>query len=719
MKYAYQVLSVVLCLFVLLAVNISLNSGDSWLAKIGNGLAFSEFSRLALFAMIGLLLVFLDRPIVKNWEVLPLKIINWGMMAATVVVFGYIFVQSDAKFSEFWVNGELLGNRAGNEAWFDFVIAGIGIGLILEGTRRAIGWTLPILCCLFAAYAMFGPSMPAWCFPHAGKSWEQFVGTTFLQGGVFGIALKVMFTYVFLFVLFGTLLEQTGATAYVINFAKRLFRNSTGGPAKIAVLSSGLMGSLSGSAVANTAATGTFTIPLMKSSGFDADTAGGVEAAASSGGALAPPVMGAGAYMMLEMIQPSVTYSQIMQAALIPAVLYYFALMLTVHFHAKRVQFKKGTGKEKESDGGVEAELSELSAAGKKDEKAEALKEQTSERIANPYQSPAKTAVPIDTAIPSQTEAADLETRFDNVSVYQGILFFGSFVVLIATLLQGFTPFRAVSVSLAVMLVASFLHGSTRLNPAKLLAACTGAAKGGMALVVAAACVGIILGVVSVTPLSSALPMTIQSYAGDGAILALLMLMFSTIILGMGLPSAVCYLLMANLVGEVLTTLETPPLAAHLFIFYFGMMSMVTPPVALAAYAAAAISGGNVLKTAFEAFRFSLVGFALPFAFVFKPELLMLTVDNQPAGWLAIAVTVACTVVATTGMAVAVAGYFVRQIGFWQRAMLLVLSLLVFFTRNSEMQWWVQIGAVGLIVAWLLFEIVRGRGNTDQKLVPC
>ena len=696
MKYAYQVLSVVLCLFVLLAVNISLNSGESWLAKIGNGLAFSEISRLALFAMIGLLLVFLDRPIVKNCEVLPLKIINWGMMAATVIVFGYIFVQSDAKFSAFWVDGDLLGDRAGNEAWFDFVIAGIGIGLILEGTRRAIGWTLPILCCLFAAYAMFGPSMPDWCFPHAGKSWEQFVRTTFLQGGVFGIALKVMFMYVFLFVLFGTLLEQTGATAYVINFAKRLFRNSTGGPAKIAVLSSGLMGSLSGSAVANTAATGTFTIPLMKSSGFDADTAGGVEAAASSGGALAPPVMGAGAYMMLEMIQPSVTYSQIMQAALIPAVLYYFALMLTVHFHAKRVQLKAGG--EKASDGGVEAEESELNAAGQTGEKVEAVS---------------------DTTAPSKTEASDLETQFDNVSVYQGVLFFGSFVVLIVALLQGFTPFRAVSVSLAVMLVASFLHGSTRLNPTKLLAACTGAAKGGMALVVAAACVGIILGVVSVTPLSSALPMRIQSYAGDSAILALLMLMFSTIILGMGLPSAVCYLLMANLVGEVLGTLGAPPLAAHLFIFYFGMMSMVTPPVALAAYAAAAISGGNVLKTAFEAFRFSLVGFALPFAFVFKPELLMLTVDNQSAGWLAIAATVACTMVATTGMAVAVAGYFVRQIGFLQRAMLLVLSLIVFFTRNSGMEWWVQIGAVGLIVAWLLFAIVRGRGRADQKLVAC
>lgn len=678
MKYAYQVLSVVLCLFVLLAANISPNSGDSLLEKIGNGLAFSEVSNLAIFAMVGLLLVFLDRPVVKFWKnSLPLKILNWGLMAATVVVFGYIFIQSDQKFSTFLVESTLLGDRAGNETTLDFVIAGIGVGLVLEGTRRVIGWTLPILCVLFSAYAMFGQSMPDWCFPHVGNSWEQIVQKTFLQqGGVFGIALRVMFLYVFLFVLFGTLLEQTGATGYVINFARRLFGNSTGGPAKIAVLSSGLMGSLSGSAVANTAATGTFTIPLMKSSGFDADTAGGVEAAASSGGALAPPVMGAGAYMMLEMIQPSVTYAQIMQAALIPAVLYYFALMLTVHFHAKRIELKLKAG----GDETGEAKTRQLGVSEQGSDAAE----------------------------------ANQETQFNDVSAYQGVLFFGSFVVLIVALLQGFTPFRAVSISLAVMLLASFLHGSTRLNPKKLLAACTGAAKGGMALVVAAACVGIILGVVSVTPLSSKLPMTIQSYAGESAILALLMLMFSTIILGMGLPSAVCYLLMANLIGGVLSALGTPPLAAHLFIFYFGMMSMVTPPVALAAYAAAAISGGNVLKTAFEAFRFSLVGFALPFAFVFKPALLMLTIDNQPASWLAIAATVACTVVATTGMAVAVAGYFVRRVGFLQRAMLLVLSVLVFFTRNTGMQWWVQVGAVGLIVAWLLFEVVRVRGSSER-----
>ena len=672
MKYAYQVLSVVLCLFVLLAVNVSVSSSEDWFSRVANGVVFSEISNLALFAMLGLLLVFLDRPIVKRWkDSRPLQIVNWMMMAATVVVFGYIFVQSDDKFVGLWVDGILLGNRAGNETKLDFVIAAVGIGLVLDGTRRAIGWTLPILCVVFSAYAMFGRSMPDWFFPHAGNSWEQIVQKTFLQDGVFGIALQVMFSYVFLFVLFGALLEQTGATAYVINFAKRLFRNSTGGPAKIAVLSSGLMGSLSGSAVANKAATGTFTIPLMKSSGFDVDTAGGVEAAASSGGALMPPIMGAGAYMMLEMVQPEVKYTQIIQAALIPAVLYYFALLLTVHFHAKRIQLKAVT---------VSGE--------------------------------------------PQTSAAEQESwRFEDVSFYQGVLFFGAFVVLVFALLKGLTPFRSVSISLAVVLVASFVHGSTRLSPAKLLAACSGAAKGGVALVVAAACVGIILGVIALTPLSSALPAKMLVYAGEGSIIPLLMLMVSTIILGMGLPSAVCYLLMASLIGGVLGDLETPPLAAHLFIFYFGMMSMVTPPVALAAYAAAAISGGNVLKTALQAFRFSLVGFALPFAFVLKPALLMLTVDNQPADWLTVAMTVACVAVATAGMAAAMAGYFIRQIGWWQRALLLALCLVVFFTRNTatrdtempwsfhigspEMQWSLQMGSVGLIVAWMLFEIFR------------
>ena len=612
------------------------------------------------------------------------------------VVFGYVFIQSDEKFSRFFVDGILLGKRAGDETMLDFVIAGVGIGLILDGTRRAIGWTLPILCVLFAAYAMFGRNMPEVFFPHAGNTWQQIVQKTFLQSGVFGIALRVMFIYVFLFVLFGALLEQTGATGYVINFAKRLFGNSTGGPAKIAVLSSGLMGSLSGSAVANTAATGTFTIPLMKSSGFNADTAGGVEAAASAGGALMPPIMGAGAYMMLEMVQPAVTYTQIIQAALIPALLYYFALLMTVHFHAKRIELRDATAGK--VGGGAKPADSEPSDA------EDLVDEPSDDQLKDSATQPNRT---IRRAVEKSSGAApDKESsRFENVSTYQGILFFGAFVVLIVALLRGLTPFRSVSISLAVVVLLSFVHSSTRLNPTKLLAACSGAAKGGVALVVAASCVGIILGLVSSTGLSSKLPVAIQEYAGASALLALVMLMISTIILGMGLPSAVCYLLMANLIGAVLTTLGTPPLAAHLFIFYFGMMSMVTPPVALAAYAAAAISGGNVLKTSFQAFRFSIVGFALPFAFVLKPSLLMLTVDNQPASWLAVIMTVSCMVIGTSAMAAGVGGFFVRRLALWQRALLVALGLVVFFTRNTGTQLWVQIGVVTLLLVLLAVEI--------------
>jgi TRAP transporter 4TM/12TM fusion protein len=634
-KHLYNVLAVLLSIFVLAAVNFNL---------------FDEQPNLALFGMLGLLLVFLSNPLIERWsDRKPLRILDVVLIVATVVVFGYVFVQSERLFERFWVDGILLGDRAGNEKPLDYAIAGIGLLLVLEATRRSIGWTLPILCAIFIGYALYGQSMPDWLFPHRGSSWEQIAQKTFLQaGGVFGIALRVMFMYVFLFVLFGTLLEQTGATGYVIKFARRLFKNSSGGPAKVAVVSSGLMGSLSGSAVANTATTGTFTIPLMKSSGFDAESAGGVEAAASSGGALMPPVMGAGAYMMLEMVEPAVTYVQIIKAALIPAILYYTALIVTVHFHAKRI--------------GAESE--------------------------------------------TQVDDEDSEP----MSAYQGFVFFGSFVILIAMLVSGFTPFRAVSVSLIGILVLSLFSRFTRLNHKKVFSAFTGAAKGGMALIVAASCVGIILGIVDLTGLGAALPSKIQAFANDSAILALLLLMVSTIILGMGLPSAVCYLLMAILVGSVLTTLDTPPLAAHLFIFYFGMMSMVTPPVALAAYAAAAISNGNVMRTAFAAFRFGLVGFALPFAFVLKPELLMLTKANEAADPLMIAATVGITVVAIWGLAASIAGYAFGRLSMVIRVILLASSLTIFFTRWQDLQLIAQLVAAVLIVGLM---VVNQRQNAN------
>ena len=630
---AFNVVAVLLCVFVLVGANSTL---------------FSEHANIAMFGMLGLVLIFLSRPLTKFVEGWTLfKIIDLLLVVATVVVFGYVFVQTEPLLEQFWIDGTVLGDRAGNEKPMDFAIAIVGLVLVIEATRRAIGWTLPILCAIFIVYAFYGPDLPDWAFSHRGYTWQQIAQKTFLQfGGIIGVALKVMFLYVFLFVLFGTLLEQTGATGYVIRFARSLFRKSSGGPAKVAVISSGMMGSLSGSAVANTATTGAFTIPLMKSTGFDSETAAGVEAAASSGGALMPPIMGAGAYMMLELIEPAVTYVEIMRAALIPAILYYAALLLTVHFHSKRI----GAGSE--SDVGT----------------------QTAE-------------------VPDSLEGPP--------SPWQGMVFFGGFVVLIVMLVMRYTAFRAVSVSLIGIVLLSLFSSTTRLNPRKVFNAMVAATKSGTALIVAAGCVGIILGIVSQTGLGGKLPATIQSLANDNAIIALLMLMVSTIILGMGLPSAVCYLLMATLIGGVLTSLNTPPIAAHLFIFYFGMMSMVTPPVALAAYAAAAIAKGHIIKSAFAAFRFSLVGFALPFAFVLRPELLMLTPNNEPAAWYMVVGHVGVTLLGITGLSSAIAGYAFGRFGIGTRSLLLIASLLVFFTRWQGTELMVHVAGAVLIAVLL------------------
>jgi TRAP-type uncharacterized transport system fused permease subunit len=257
------------------------------------------------------------------------------------------------------------------------------------------------------------------------------------------------------------------------------------------------------------------------------------------------------------------------------------------------------------------------------------------------------------------------------------------------------------------MLVLSLFSQHTRLSFRKVFEAMIQAAMSGTALIVAASCVGIILGIVDLTGLGPALPAKVQSLAGDSSLLALLLLMFSTIILGMGLPSAVCYLLVALTVGSVLTTLNTPPLAAHLFIFYFGMMSMVTPPVALAAYTGAAIAKADVMASAMAAFRFSLVGFALPFAFVFRPELLMLTADNQTASPLAVIAHVAVTLVGIWGLSAAMASYAFAKFGLLFRIILLAASLTIFLTRWEGNQFVAQMIAMGIVLAMLLFNFMQ------------
>lgn len=584
----------------------------------------SPQAQLSWFAMFGMMLCFLTTPVTRGGEQnRAAKVFDFLLTFLTVLTFSFVFVQSEPFFQSWWLQGSSLGNRAGQETRLDFLVGTVGLLLVLETTRRTIGWALPILSLIFLGYACAGPYLPDLLFPHRGYSVGRIVSQTFLQAqGVFGVALQVMFTYVFSFIVLGAFLKATGATQFIIDFTRHFFRRSPGGAAKVAVLSSGLMGTLSGSAVANTATTGTFTIPAMCASGFKPHMAAAIEAAASSGGALVPPVMGAGAYMMLEIVTPPVTFLQIVKAALLPSILYYFSLFLIVHFYSKKHHA-----------------LDPVTAAGR----------------------------------PAQSEGARRAFSME------GMIFAGALVTLIAFLVAGYSPFRAVTYSLGVILALSFLHSRTRLTARRLTETLAAASLDVVPLICASACVGIVIGVVTLTGVGSRIPSVLLPLAEGNLALALIVIMVATIILGMGLPSSVSYLLMATLVGPVLGQLGAIPLAAHLFIFYFAMMSMVTPPVALAAYTAASIAGTPIMQTSMAAFRVSLVGFTLPFMFVFRPELLMLKTTGDPPGLLEVLPALVIATLGILAFAAGLAGHlFAPLSGVLRLAAFLAAGLLLF-----------------------------------------
>ena len=666
-----------LCLFILAEVNYP---------------QLTPQSELALFAMLGLIVVFLRYPVHPRFaNNRAFRLLDVVLIGSVVVCFGYVLGQTEPIFQAFWLDGKSLGDRAGAELPLDYIIGGLGLLLILEATRRSIGITLPLLSLAFLLYAGFGQFMPDWLFPHRGYSVQRIVSQTFLHSqGAFGIALRVMFTYVFLFVLFGALLERTGATNYVLDLARRVFGSSTGAPAKVAVLSSGMMGSLSGSAVANTATTGTFTIPLMRRAGFQPAIAGGIEAAASSGGALVPPIMGAAAYMMLEIVEPAVTYLEIIKAALLPAVLYYTGMLCIVHFAARSRRHAPG----------------------------------------------------VSVHSPEETNANEQSEKHGKFLTLQGGIFLAAFVTLIGVLLMGATAFRAVSWSLLVVIAISLLdflvrrirgqdsaterHRDSEIVPTGigvsdlrkginfLISPCERAAQSGVSLIAAAASVGIILGVVTLTGIGGKLPSVLLPLASTNLMLALFFLMISTIILGMGLPSSVCYLLMAILVGPVLLDLGVVPLAAHFFIFYFGMMSMVTPPVALAAYAASAIAGSGIMATGFAAFRFALVGFALPYAFVLRPALLWLSESGGTPDVWTVFVNFSLTLIGTVILATAIAGYIFNRLSLWTRCVLFVAAFILFFAPTGLQFIWVHAIAALTSVAIFYYNSLQSSAISNQ-----
>lgn len=490
--------------------------------------------------------------------------------------------------------------RAGTVSGMDLAVGLAGIALVIEATRRVVGIPMVIVVLTFLAYAFVGPYAPG-VLAHRGLTVEQLVGHLFFTTeGIFGIPMGVSSTFIFLFILFGSYLETTGLGKFFIDIANAIAGWASGGPAKVAVLSSGLMGTVSGSSVANVAGTGCFTIPMMKKLGYDKNFAGAVEAAASTGGQLMPPVMGAAAFLMAEFV--GIPFIEIVKAATIPALLYFAGVWLGVHFEAKRMKLKGMDRSELPRPWLIFKERGHL-------------------------------AIPL--------------------------------VVIVYLLVSGYTPMKAALWAIFLSIAAAMLRKSTRMKPSDIFYGLEKGARGVLGVLVACASAGIIIGVVTKTGVGLKLASALLELAGGALLPAMFFTMITAIVLGMGVPTTANYVITSTIAAPALVEMGVPILAAHMFVFYFGIIADVTPPVALAAYAGSAISGGNALKTGVNASKLAIAAFLIPYIFVYSPVLLM--VDATPGALLFATVTALIGMVAISA---AMIGYLILPIHWFERILL-------------------------------------------------
>ena len=491
-------------------------------------------------------------------------------------------------------NQELV-RRSGSPTTLDLVAGALAIVLVLELARRTTGWGLVAVCGLALTYGVSGPYLPGF-LAHRGYGATRIIEHLYLSTeGIWGVPLGVSADFVYLFVLFGAVLDVAGGGALLIALADKVAGKTRGGPAKTAAVASALMGSLSGSAVANVVTTGTFTIPIMKRAGFKPYFAGAIEAAASTGGQLMPPIMGAGAFILATWT--NISYVRVASAAVIPAILYYAALLAAIHFRAGRM--------------GLEPE-------GKQ----------------------------------------ETEKVVDRLHL---LLPLAAIVTLLAI---GRSPMRAAFWGVTSGLALTFLRSATRLSwedGRRILGA---AGRGAVQVSAACAAAGVVVGVASLTGIGLRMSELIVTLSGGNLLAALVLTGLGSIVLGMGLPTTAAYVVLAALGAPALVELGVPLLAAHLFIFYFGAISNVTPPVSLAAFAASGIAGSPPLKTAVAAAVLAGAGFLVPFMFVYGPPLLL---DGTVAE---IALALVSGIAGVTALAAGGVGYGRRLLAPWERVVL-------------------------------------------------
>ncbi|MFP3042839.1 TRAP transporter permease [Treponema primitia] len=583
---------------------------------------FPSFIQRSMLLLVCTTVIFLSKPFLEKDNKLTFAI-DLLLVAASLAGFIYTIIARDH-----------LHIYAGMPFKSDYVFGIMCLFCVVEATRRKVGKALPIMVIVFVLYGIFGKYLPG-LLQHRGMSLKAFVTALYMsEDGIFGQPATAAANFVMAFILFGAFLSISGAGQAFTDIAISGFGSMRGGPAKAAVVSSALMGMVSGSAVANVVTTGTFTIPLMKKSGYDPASAGAVEAVASTGGQIMPPVMGAAAFIMADTL--GIPYWNVVKAAFVPAFLYYVALFFMVDFQAAKSKLL---------------------------------------------------GIPRD-------QLPDIRKLFlTNGYLLLPIVSLVYFLGVVRISAQ-----KSVFYTILVIIVISMFRKETRVTPRKFVKALIDGAMGGLEVGVVCGCAGIVIGIILRSGLGMSLTNILIQIAGGRLIVLMILTMITSIILGMGLPTSACYIIVAVLIAPAMIKLGVAPLAAHMFAFYYGCLSAITPPVALASYAGASLAGANQMTTGWKAVRFGLCGFIVPFMFVSGNELLLM--GPLPGVILACATSI----VGTYFLSVGLMGYQFTHVAWVFRVIYFICALLMILPG-----WATDLPglAVGVVLSIINFGISR------------
>jgi TRAP transporter 4TM/12TM fusion protein len=534
-----------------------------------------------------------------------------------------------------------LVNRVGRLTDIDFLVGLFAILLVLEATRRTVGLPIMIIALIFIGYALFGPYMPG-ALAHRGVEPDRLVQTLFFTTeGILGTPIGVSSTFIFLFLLFGAFLIKTGVGEYFNDLAVMIAGRRIGGPAKVAIFSSALQGTISGSSVANVVTSGAFTIPMMKNLGYRKEFAGAVEAASSTGGQIMPPIMGAAAFLMAEFI--GIPYIEIAKAAAIPAMLYFAGIWIVTHFEAKRIGLRGLTKEE----------------------------------------------------IP------------DKKVIMKKLYLLIPIIAIVVLLMTGMSVMLAALYSILISVVISAFSKETRMGISGIIDALVDGARTALPVAAATAAAGIIVGVVTKTGLGLKLANGLLDIAGGALIPTLILTMIASLILGMGSPTTANYVITSTIAAPAIIMLGIPDLSAHLFVFYFGIIADITPPVALAAFAAAAISGGEPIKTGIDSSKLAIAAFIIPYMFVLSPELLLIDTSWTYVIWMFL--TAMCGMIAIGG---GVVGFWYRKLYWYERIIAIITGLLLIYPENMS-----DIIGLAAFAALIAVQLIFKRHNTQKAQI--